>query len=276
MRSMTVSAVAMANWVAEPEKSFERMAYWVRKAKAAHSDLVLFPELTVQGYMTAPIARETAEPVPGPTTQRLASLAAELDLVISAGLVERDGDAHFNAHVLVGKDGLTGKQRKVHVPTHERPYWDGGSEISVFDVGGTKVGITVCRDSFFAEMLSTLYHKGAEVILMPFGYPTVPRSRYLQDTIHGMSIITHCWAYGLYAVMCNSAEDRAPNAWQPEGMSFPGWAGVISPWGRVAQFTCDDGNGEAMVTETLNPAELLDRRGHTNFIAGDLRPELYR
>lgn len=266
----------MANWIGEPEKSYDRISLWAHRAKAAGADLVLFPELCVQGYVTAPVARDLAEPVPGPTTERLTRLARDLDLIISAGLVEAEGAARYNTHLLVGPDGLLGKQRKIHVPAQERPYWQVGSQIDVFDLGGVKVGITVCRDSFFAEMLSTLYYWGAEVVLMPFGYPTVARSRYLTETIHGMSIQTHCWAYGLFAVMCNSAGDRAPNPWQAGTISFPGWAGVISPWGRVLQFTRDDGNGEAMVTERLDPAELTDRRGHPNFLGADLRPELYQ
>lgn len=265
----------MANWIGEPDRSFARMAQWARKAKEAGSQLVLFPELSIHGYLPEITARQWAEPIPGPTTERLAALARELGLVLSAGLLEQEGDACYNTHVLVGPTGLLGTQRKIHVPTQERPAWSAGSEINVTTVGGTRFGITVCRDSFFAEMLSTLYHKGAEVVLMPFGYPTVHRGRYLTDTIHGMSIQTHCWAYGLYAVMCNSAEDRAPGPCQQRSVSFPGWAGIISPWGRVLHFTREEGNGESMVTETLGPAELEDRRAHTNFLANDLRPELY-
>jgi predicted amidohydrolase len=143
-------------------------------------------------------------------------------------------------------------------------------------MGKAKVGITICRDSFFDEMTRTLYFKGAEIVLMPFGYYNVPRSRYLQETIHGMSIIKASWTNGFYALVCNSAEDREPNEWEPQGNKFPGWAGVISPWGRVMRFVDAEGNDESMVVVELGPEELEDRRNHPNFLARELRNELYQ
>ena len=171
---------------------------------------------------------------------------------------------------------MIGKQCKFHVPAHEQPYWQAGSVIDVFDIGKAKVGITVCRDSFFDEMTRTLYFKGAELVLMPFTYYNVPRSQYLKETIHGMSLIKACWTNGYYALVCNSAEGRPPNEWEPKGRKFPGWAGVIDPWGRVIDFIEDEGNDEAMVIAELDPSELEDRRNHPNFLAAELRSELYQ
>jgi predicted amidohydrolase len=110
---------------------------------------------------------------------------------------------------------------------------------------------------------------------MPFGYYNVPRSEYLSASIHGMSLIKASWTNGFYSVVCNSAEERPVSEWEPRGRKFPGWAGVISPWGRVISFVDDEGNGEALVVEELDPAELVDRRSHPNFLARELRPELY-
>ena len=124
-------------------------------------------------------------------------------------------------------------------------------------------------------MTRTLYFKGAEIVLMPFGYYNVPRSQYLADTIHGMSLVQASWSNGFYSAVCNSAEERAPNEWEPQGRRFPGWAGVISPWGRVISFVDGEGNSEALVVEELAPAELVDRRSHPNFLAQELRPDLY-
>jgi len=146
----------------------------------------------------------------------------------------------------------------------------------VLDIGKAKIGITICRDSFFDEMTRTLYFQGAEIVLIPFGYYNVPRSQYLRETIHGMSIIKASWTNGFYAVICNSAEGREPNEWEPRGRRFPGWAGAISPWGRVLSFVDTEGDDESLVVEELRLEELEDRRNHENFLAKELRPELYR
>ena len=67
-----------------------------------------------------------------------------------------------------------------------------------------------------------------------------------------------------------------PVEWEPKGRRFPGWAGVFSPWGRVISFVDTEGNDESLVVEELDPEELEDRRSHVNFLAEELRPELYR
>jgi hypothetical protein len=51
---------------------------------------------------------------------------------------------------------------------------------------------------------------------------------------------------------------------------------VIDPWEKVLGFVEDEGNAEAMVVQQLDPAVLADRRGHPNFLARELRNELYQ
>jgi predicted amidohydrolase len=197
-------------------------------------------------------------------------------VMVSCGILEREGDRYFCTHILVNGNGLIGKQRKIHTPVQEQPFWGMGDSINVFETGKAKVGLAICRDAFFDEMTRSLYFKGAEIVLMPFGYYNLPRSRYLKESIHGMSIVKACWTNGFYAVVCNSAGDRLPSEWEPNGAKFPGWAGVVDPWGKVLSFVDRDGNDEAMVVVEANPETLSDRRNHPNFLAGELRPELYQ
>ncbi|MBN2048620.1 MAG: hypothetical protein JW750_12315 [Anaerolineaceae bacterium] len=276
MEKLTAAAVSVSNWINQKERSLENMRKWTRAAAEQGAELVLFPELNVSGYLWAPIAKEIAEPIPGPSTEAVVQMAAEFGVTIAFGLIEREGEHCYCTHALVNGAGVIGKQRKIHVPAQEQPYWEAGNEINVFDIGKAKVGITVCRDSFFDEMTRTLYFKGAEIVLMPFAYNNVPRGRYLSDSIHGMSIIKSAWTNGYYVMVCNGAEGRKANEWEPNGRSFPGWAGVFSPWGRVMEFVDREGNDESMVVQTLDPEELVNRRAHPNFLAEELRPELYR
>jgi len=276
MEKIVVAAASVKNLVGRPDKSIENMGKWITSAAENQVELILFPELNVSGYITTPIAQQIAEPIPGPSTQKIITLAGQNNLIIGFGLIEKDADRYFCTHVLVSGDGVLGKQRKIHVPAHERPFWQAGNEIDVFDIGKAKVGITICRDSFFDEMTRTLYFKGAEILLMPFTYYNIPRNQYLKGTIHGMSLIKTCWTNGSYALVCNSAGERSPNEWDPKGRKFPGWAGAINPWGGVMDFIEDEGNDEAMIIAELDPAELEDRRHHPNFLAAELRPELYR
>jgi len=76
--------------------------------------------------------------------------------------------------------------------------------------------------------------------------------------------------------VCNRAESREPNEWEAKGNTFPGWAGIISPWGRMLAFVATEGNDESAAIEELDPQALVDRRSHVNFLAKELRPELYQ
>jgi predicted amidohydrolase len=276
MEKIIVASASVRNLVGQNEASIVNVDKWAAAAREQGAELILFPELNVSGYITAPAARAFAEPVPGPSTERIIAAARKREIIICFGIIEEEAGVLYCSQILVNGDGIIGKQRKIHVPVQEQPFWSAGNSIDVFDIGKARVGITICRDSFFDEMTRTLYFKGAEIVLMPFTYYNVPRSRFLKDSIHGMSIIKASWTNGYYAVFCNSAEGREPNEWEPEGRMFPGWAGIISPWGNVLQYINAEDNYESMVCVELGPEELADRRNHPNFLAGELRTELYQ
>jgi predicted amidohydrolase len=276
VEKLTVAAVSTRNLLGQPDVALADMRTWAVKAAEQGAELVLFPELNVTGYIQHPVARQFAEPIPGPSTEKAIQLAHDLGVTLACGILEREGDQCYCSHVLVDRDRLIGKQRKIHTPAQEQPFWGFGSSIDVFDTGKAKVGMAICRDSFCDEMTRTLHFRGAELVLMPFGYYSVPRGRYLKESIHGMSIVKACWTNGYFALVCNSAEDRAPSQWEPDGNRFPGWAGVIDPWGKVLAFVDREGNDEAMVVVEIGPETLRDRREHPNFLARELRPELYQ
>ncbi len=276
METITAAAAAVRNLIGQPDASIANIDYWTARAQDQGAELILFPELNVSGYITADIAHEIAESVPGPSTDKIIQIAQKRQITIAFGTIEAFDEKYYCTHVIVNGSGVIGKQRKIHVPAQEAPFWDAGNAIEVFDIGKAKIGITICRDSFFDEMTRTLYFKGAEIVLMPFGYYNVPRSRYLNDTIHGKSIVKACWTNGFFALVCNGAEERAPNQWEPNGRKFPGWAGIFGPWGNTICFEESEGNGETLMVAELEPAALIDRRVHPNFLAEELRPELYR
>jgi N-carbamoylputrescine amidase len=276
MEKLTVAAVSTCNWIGRPLEALKDMRAWTEKAANQGAELVLFPELNLTGYVQHEGVRQFAETIPGPSTDRVIDLAREMGVTLACGILEREGASCYCTHILANRSGLIGKQRKIHTPVQEQDVWGFGDAIEVFDIGKARVGISICRDSFFDEMTRTLYFKGAEVVLMPFAYYNVPRSRYLKESIHGMSIVKACWSNGYYAVVCNSAADRPPNPWEPDGKRFPGWAGVIDPWGSVITFCDQEGNDETMALAEIDPERLQDRREHPNFLARELRPDLYQ
>lgn len=276
MEKIKIAAVATENWVGEQKRSLENMEAWVQSAVDQDSELILFPELNISGYIHHRIAWQNSEPVPGPSTEKMVELASKYNTLICAGVLENSSDLVFNTQVLVGPQGFIGKQRKIHMPADEYPYWRGGSDLRVFDIGKAKVGIAICYDSLFSELTRSLFFLGAEILLMPFAYWTpIHRSVFPEQDITGINYRSTCYDNGFFGVVCNNAGERPESELEPEGRKFPGWAGVFSPSGEVLGFTRDEGIGEAMSVVELDPDLIEDRRSNPWFQPRCLRPNVY-
>lgn len=140
----------------------------VAEAARQHADLVVLPE-TLTFYGTGKSMADCAEPVPGPCSDYLGTLAAQHRLYLVAGLVEREGALVYNTAALIGPDGkLAGKYRKVTLPRGEvEAGIQPGHEYPVFETRFGKVGMMICYDGFFPEVARKLTLNGAEVIAWP-------------------------------------------------------------------------------------------------------------
>ena len=139
----------------------------IAEAGKKRADLVVLPEvITYGGGCTY---ADVAEPVPGPSTEYLGTLARQNHLYLVPSLVEREGALLYNTAVLIGPDGrLAGKYRKVCLPRGEiEGGVTPGHEYPVFQTRFGKVGMMVCYDGFFPEVARELSNRGAEVIAWP-------------------------------------------------------------------------------------------------------------
>ena len=85
---------------ARPEANLERACAFVRDAALKGCQVVVLPECLDLGW-TDPCARQLAQPIPGPHSQRLAQAAIEGGVFLVGGLVERAGELLYNAAVLI-------------------------------------------------------------------------------------------------------------------------------------------------------------------------------
>ncbi|MEN6335341.1 MAG: carbon-nitrogen hydrolase family protein [Phycisphaerales bacterium] len=153
---------------------------WCEQIDAAGKlglDIVCLGEAISQVGTNASL-QDVAEPVPGPTTERLGEAAKANHLWVVASVSERVGDVVYNTAALIDREGkVAGTYRKVHLPREEwkqgvRP----GGEYPVFDTDFGRVGMQICYDWFFPESTAILARKGAEVILAPTWGDTLPDS----------------------------------------------------------------------------------------------------
>ena len=141
---MKIAAVQMDVRIGEIDQNLDAIEARLRETVSSGASLSVFPECAVTGYCFESLdeAREFAQPVTGPATQRMVALCRELDTHAVFGMLEADGDRVFNAAVLVGPDGVIGSYRKVHLPFLGVDMFSsfGDVEFKVHQAGDLRVG----------------------------------------------------------------------------------------------------------------------------------------
>jgi predicted amidohydrolase len=151
-----------------PQQNCEEYAPLIAEAARQRADLVVLGE-TITFFGCHKSYADCAEPIPGPSTDYLGSLAQKHNLYLVVGLLERDKHLVYNVAVLLGPDGkVLGKYRKVCLPRDEIAQGcSPGNSYPVFETRFGKVGMMVCYDGFFPEVARELSNRGAEVIAWP-------------------------------------------------------------------------------------------------------------
>jgi predicted amidohydrolase len=153
-----------------------------QKASREGSDIIAFHECSVTGYTFARhLSKEQmlglAEYIPGgETTLNLTRIAEKNDIVILAGLFEKDEyDNLFNTYICVNKNGLVARHRKLH-PFISK-FLSAGDSYCVFEISGWKCGILTCYDNNVIENVRATTLLGADIIFTPHVTMCTPSTR---------------------------------------------------------------------------------------------------
>lgn len=238
----------------------------VVEAKKQNADLIIFPELSLTGYVVRDQIYELAETIPGPSTQKIEEIAKKHAIHIIFGmpeLSEKTRATIFNTAVFVGPEGLIGKYRKMYLPTHsvfeEKRYFRPGYHAAVFDTALGKIGLCVCYDLFFPEVTRLTRLKGAQLIVAISASPAVRRNYFEIITAARALENTAFLAYvNLVGV--------------EEGLQFWGGSRVVNPAGDVIVRAKVDEEDFVICDVTLSDMKSIEAFIPT---LRDLRPELF-
>lgn len=172
------------------EQNCREFAPLIEQAAERKADLVVLGE-TLTYFGTGKSFADSAESVPGPSTEYFGTLAREHNLYLVVPLVERDRHLVFNTAVLIGPDGkIVGKYRKVCLPRSEVENGiSPGRDYPVFETRFGKVGLMICYDGFFPEVARELTNRGAEVIAWPVWgcHPLLAQARACENQVYIVS-----------------------------------------------------------------------------------------
>lgn len=174
--TVRVAGIVLKWITADKERNYQRAEPLVREAAARGAQIVVTTECFLDGYAirdkSIPIDqwRELAEPIPGGGyLQRLQKLGDELDVYLVAGMVEREGEATYNTAVIIDPDGcLVGQYRKQELG-HESPRNTAGRESPVFDTSCGRIGLMICADRRYPQIVERLGNQNVDLILCPSG-----------------------------------------------------------------------------------------------------------
>lgn len=168
--------------------NLQQIRNFARKAAADGVDFLLTPELSATGYGPYPEVLVTAEPAgDGEIFSTLVGIAAETEVVISAGFVEAAAGKRYLAQYVVYPDASFVIQRKHRVTKNEQPldtfvdlvYRDDKDEIgqplgqplqfNIFTVAGVKCALAICADGGLLNLSDHLASLGVELLCNPAG-----------------------------------------------------------------------------------------------------------
>jgi N-carbamoylputrescine amidase len=270
---LRVACIQMEPRIGQKTDNLERSLLLIANAARAGAQLLVLPELCNTGYVFASRSEafDAAESVPdGPSCQAWQGAAREHDVVIVAGLVEREGARLYNSAVVIAPNEHLGTYRKNHLWGDENLYFDPGNlGVPVFDIPAGRIACAVCYDLWFPEVYRLAAMAGADLLCVPTNW--VPM-RGQPDTLPVMAnILTMGGAHA--NSMFIAAADRVGIE---RGQRFIGNSLIVGPEGWPLAGPAAFDREETLIAD-LNLADARRNRSINGFnhVLRDRRADLY-
>ena len=219
---------------------------------------------------------DLAEEIPGPTSNRLAEMARQLQVVITCSIFERRTHGlYHNTAVTFDVDGrLVGKYRKMHIPDdplyYEKFYFTPGDlGFTVAKTSLARIGIGICWDQWYPEAARLFALRGAELILYPTAIGWIPAEKEqfgaVQHDSWETAMRAHAIANGVFVGAANRVGVEG-------GLQFWGASFVADPNGRILSRASHD--KEEILLVTCDLAMIDTTRTHWPFLR-DRRIDAY-
>ncbi len=283
---------------ADPRAALAGATARIREAAARGAQIICLKELFHAPYFCKaerPERFDLAEPIPGPTTGALQTLARELAVAIVVPLFEKQAPGVYrNSAAVIDADGtLLGAYRKMHIPDDplylEKYYFTPGDgtpdaaldarvavQAAGFKVWKTRyanVGVLICWDQWYPEAARITALLGADVLVYPtaIGWHPAEKAEFGAAQVDAWRTAqrAHAVANGVYVAAANrvgfEAEPGTP------GLEFFGHSFICDPFGRLV---ADAGTDPAVLIATCDPTLIEETRRNWPFLR-DRRIDAY-
>ena len=233
---MRAALAQIAPKLADVAANLDLHAETVRRAAAVGAELVVFPELSLTGYVLMEAAPDVAVGLESPEMKRLAEMSRVAAIAI--GFVEEaPGGKFFNSAAFLDRGDLVHVHRKVYLPTHgifdEARHFAQGDRMRVFETRFGRLGMLICRDFWHLGPAYVLACQDLDVLCVLSASPgrgALGEDARFQSTA-SVSLLGDCYArsFGCHVLHANRAGVE-------EGVTFTGASEAFGPGGeRLAQ-----------------------------------------
>ena len=280
-RPFTVGLVQM-RCSPDPDTNLRGASEALREAAGRGAQVACLPELFRTQYFcqVEDSSRfDLAEPIPGPTTEALASVARETGMVVIGSVFERrTAGLYHNSAVVIGADGtLRGLYRKMHIPDDplyfEKYYFTPGDlGFQAIETEFARIGPLVCWDQWYPEAARLTALRGAEILFYPtaIGWHPAEKAEFGAGQADAWETVqrAHAINNGLFVAAVNRVGHEGP---AEGGLEFWGGSFVADPFGRVLARA---GSGEETLIVSCDPRLSEETRRHWPFLR-DRRIDAY-
>jgi predicted amidohydrolase len=268
---VTVAVAQVPSVLGDVEANLQALARHMADAAGRQAKLAVFPECFLSGYMfeDRESAWRSAVAADGVEMQRIATECARLDIEVVVGFLERRGERLHNSAALIGPHGITGIHRKRHLPFLGGDRFVDEPEdagLALFDTRVGRLGIAICYEIRFPEVMRTLALEGADLIALPTNWPV--QSALLAEYFTRVRAAENF----VYLLVANRAD-------QEGGAEFLGQSQIIDPLGKVVN---NAGRNEGLTVATVDIERARDKSiiiqagSFELYPWKDRRPEHYR
>ncbi|QEK50576.1 carbon-nitrogen hydrolase [Pedobacter aquae] len=262
------------------QENLDKAIQKVREAAAKGAQIICLQELFTSLYFCDVEDYDNfklAESIPGPSTDALQKVAAELGVVIIASLFEKraEGLYHNTTAVLDADGAYLGKYRKMHIPDdpgfYEKFYFTPGDlGYKVFKTKFATIGVLICWDQWYPEAARITALMGAEILFYPtaIGWANTQDEATNTEQYNAWQTIqrSHAVANGVHVVSVNRVGEEA-------GLRFWGGSFISNPFGSLIYKASHD--DEEIIVEELDLAKSDNYRTHWPFLR-DRRIDSYQ
>ncbi|MGE4350660.1 MAG: carbon-nitrogen hydrolase family protein [Bdellovibrionales bacterium] len=250
MSKLYVATVAMDPVWADKGKNSELTRQHVRRVLELYpqTQIILFPEMSLTGYILDDRNQEMAEPLNGPTVQAVQEIAQEYKVSIVASMIGQGEPKPANTTFVIDADGkflASYNKNHLYMESAEPKLYSPGTTLATFSVSDWKCGLSTCFDIRYPRLFEAYRKSGVDCMFSPFNWVQGRNKAGLFDCL--IKARAHENQFFFVAVDRKGSD---PNA------SYHGLSLVVNPYGEDIAQREDD----LYAFAELDKAEILKLR----------------